>query len=61
MLSFVPPNINEKLANELFEAFLIFLSNSLIEVVLGIVLGISIYEVTPPAIAALDSVLIFPL
>ena len=60
-LSFVPPNIKEKLEYEFIDAILIFLLNSWIVVVLGLVFGISIYEVTPPAIAAFDSDKIFPL
>ena len=61
ILSFVPPNINEKFAKELSEAMLILFSNSFREVVFGNVFGISKYDVTPPAIAALDSDLMSPL
>ena len=55
------PNIKEKLQYQPIDAILILLLNSSIVVVLGLVFGISIYEVTPPAIAAFDSDEIFPL
>ena len=47
--------MNEKFANDLDFAISIFSNNALSLTVFGIVLGISINEVTPPATAALDS------